>query len=98
LATTADLPSITALIDASVRGLSAGIYTPEEIDSGLKYVFGADTQLIADGTYFVIADGAEIVASGGWSRRRTLYGGDQHKSDADPLLDSRVDAARIRAF
>lgn len=98
LATSADLPSIAALIDASVRGLSAGIYTSEEIESGLKYVFGADTQLIADRTYFVIADGAEIVASGGWSRRRTLYGGDQHKSAADPLLDPAMDAARIRAF
>ena len=98
LATSADLPSIAALIDESVRGLSAGIYTPEEINSGLKYVFGADTQLIADRTYFVVGDGDEVVASGGWSRRRTLYGGDQHKSAADPLLDPNVDAARIRAF
>ena len=61
-------------------------------------MFGADTQLIADRTYFVVGDGAEVVASGGWSRRRTLYGGDQHKSAADPLLDPNVDAARIRAF
>jgi GNAT superfamily N-acetyltransferase len=86
------------LIDESVRGLSRGIYTNEEIESGLRYVFGADTQLIADGTYFVIEDGGEIVASGGWSRRRTLYGGDQHKLGPDPLLNPAVDAARIRAF
>ena len=98
LAETADLPSIAALIDASVRGLSAADNTPDEIEGGLRYVFGADTQLIADRTYFVIEDAGEIVASGGWSRRRTLYGGDQHKSGADPLLDPLVDAARIRAF
>ena len=98
LATSTDLPSIGALIEESVRGLSAGIYTPEQIESGLAYVFGADTQLIADGTYYVIEDGSQIVASGGWSRRRTLYGGDQHKSGADPLLDPTVDAARIRAY
>jgi GNAT superfamily N-acetyltransferase len=98
LATSADLPSIGALIDESVRRLSEGIYTPEQIESGLAYVFGADTQLIADRTYFVIEDEHAIVASGGWSRRRTLYGGDRHKSGADPLLDPTVDAARIRAY
>ena len=98
LATDADLPAIATLIDASVRGLSVGIYSREQIDSGLRFVFGADTQLIADRTYFVIEEDGEIVASGGWSRRRTLYGGDRHKSGADPLLDPRVDAARIRAF
>jgi len=98
LATDADLPAIATLIDASVRGLSVGIYSREQIDSGLRFVFGADTQLIADRTYFLIEDDGEIVASGGWSRRRTLYGGDRHKSGPDPLLDPRVDAARIRAF
>jgi GNAT superfamily N-acetyltransferase len=98
LATNADLPAIRTLIEASVRGLSTGIYTPEQIESGLTYVFGADTQLIADATYYVIEERGQIAASGGWSRRRTLYGGDQHKSAADPLLDARTDAARIRAF
>ncbi len=39
-----------------------------------------------------------MVAAGGWSRRRTLYGGDQMKTEADPLLDPVTDAARIRAF
>jgi GNAT superfamily N-acetyltransferase len=30
--------------------------------------------------------------------RSTLYGGDQHKDDIDPLLNPATDAARIRAF
>ncbi len=98
LATAGDIPAIRALIDASVRGLSKGIYTDAEIDESLVSVFGVDSQLLADGTYFVIECEGEIAASGGWSRRSTLYGGDQVKKAVDPLLDPAVDAARIRAF
>jgi GNAT superfamily N-acetyltransferase len=98
LATADDVPEIRRLIDASVRGLSPGYYTPEQIDSALRFVFGVDTQLIADATYYVVDTGGQIAAAGGWSKRRTLYGGDQFKAEADPLLDPAADAARIRAF
>jgi GNAT superfamily N-acetyltransferase len=102
LATDADLPALRELIAASVRGLSAGYYTPQQAESALVHVFGPDTQLIADGTYYVIdaedAGQRTLVAAGGWSRRRTLYGGDQTKSGADPLLDPAAEPARIRAF
>lgn len=99
LATLADVPQLRKLIEQSVRGLSVGYYTPAQIESALRYVFGPDTQLIADETYFVIEDGAgELAAAGGWSRRRTLYGGDQMKVEADPLLEPATGAARIRAF
>jgi GNAT superfamily N-acetyltransferase len=57
-----------------------------------------DTQLIEDQTYFLIEAEGEIVACGGWSKRATLFGGDQAKTGADPLLDPSVDPARIRAF
>jgi GNAT superfamily N-acetyltransferase len=79
--------------------LSVGYYTAEQAESALVHVFGPDTQLIADGTYYVAeaADGT-LVASGGWSHRRTLFGGDQTKSGADPLLDPATEPARIRAF
>jgi GNAT superfamily N-acetyltransferase len=95
-----DVPAIVKLIDASVRGLSVNYYSGAQIDQALLHVFGPDTQLIADRTYFVIESPTDdIAASGGWSKRRTLYGGDQHKgTGADPLLDPIVDAARIRAF
>lgn len=100
-ATPDDLPALRALIDASVRGLSGGYYTPAQIESALRYVFGPDTQLIADGTYYVV-DAAEgdgrLAAAGGWSARRTLYGGDQTKGADDPRLDPAVDSARVRAF
>jgi len=97
-ATPADIPAITALIEASVRGLSQMHYSPEEIEESLASVFGVDSQLIADGTYFVIECDGALAASGGWGRRYTLYGGDRAKREADPLLDPATDAARIRAF
>ena len=97
-ATIADLPALHALIDASVRALSAGFYTPAQVESALRHLFGPDTQLIADGTYHVVEAGGAVAAAGGWSRRRTLYGGDQAKHGSDTLLDPAVDAARIRAF
>jgi GNAT superfamily N-acetyltransferase len=102
LARSDDAPSLEALIDASVRALGQGFYTPAEIDAGLRHVFGVDTQLIVDGTYYVIEHGGvpgnSPVACGGWSGRRTLFGGDQYKSGADAILDPAVDPARIRAF
>ena len=99
LATRADVPRLRELIPASVRSLSAGYYSPAQIDRAIQRIFGVDTQLIEDGTYFVAEAGGDIVGAGGWSRRRTLFGGDQHKgSGPDERLDPEVDAARIRAF
>lgn len=97
-ATAADVPALSALIDASVRGLSAAHYTPAQIESALRHVFGVDTQLVRDGTYYLVEADGSPVACGGWSRRRTLYGGDQHKSVDDPPLDPSTEPARIRAF
>lgn len=97
-ATTADLPALHALIDASVRELSRGFYSEAQVESALRFVFGPDTQLIADGTYYVVPAPAGLAAAGGWSRRRTLYGGDKMKRAEDPLLDPRTEPARIRAF
>ena len=99
LATPADIPALRDLIEQSARAVSVGYYTCTQVESALRYVFGPDTQLIADRTYYVIEGPAgELVAAGGWSRRRTLYGGDQMKGAEDPLLDPATDAARIRAF
>ncbi len=86
------------MIQESVRVLSVGYYTNAEIASGMRYVFGVDTQLVADGTYFLIEGPTGLVASGGWSGRATLYGGDQHKTAPDLMLDPAKEPARIRAF
>lgn len=97
-ATGADVDALRALIPRSARALSAGYYTAAEAESAIRHVFGVDTQLVADGTYLVAELDGALAGCGGWSRRRTLYGGDQHKAAADPLLDPATDAARIRAF
>ena len=110
----ADISVLRALIDASVRGLQAQDYTPAQIESALATVYGVDTQLIADGTYFVAeavesvgaaapavqesTTDATIVGCGGWSKRKTLYGGDQWTGREAALLDPQQDAAKIRAF
>jgi len=98
LATPADLPALLELIPRSVRGLSRAYYSDAQIEGAIEHVFGPDTQLIADGTYFVVEAGSALVGCGGWSRRRTLYGGDQMKGEADPLVDPALEPARIRAF
>jgi GNAT superfamily N-acetyltransferase len=98
LATFEDVPMLQQLIELSVRGLSEGYYTPAQVESAIKYIFGVDSQLLIDGTYYLIESEDSIVACGGWSRRNTLYGGDQHKEEEDPLLNPAIDAARIRAF
>jgi GNAT superfamily N-acetyltransferase len=68
------------------------------VDAALLHVFGVDTQLIADGTYYVVEEGKDLAAAGGWSRRRTLFGGDQMKQTEDLMLDAASEPARIRAF
>jgi N-acetylglutamate synthase-like GNAT family acetyltransferase len=97
-ATTRDIPEIKILIPESVRALSAGYYTPQQMESAIKHIFGVDTQLIEDGTYYVADAGGVIAGCGGWSKRSTLFGGDQMKGNVDNLLDPTRDAARIRAF
>ncbi len=97
-----DIPRLRDVIEASVRGLQAGDYSPAQIEGALQSVYGVDSQLIADGTYFVAeiseGQGMQIVACGGWSKRKTLYGGDQYAAREDSLLDPARDAAKIRAF
>src|SRR5262249_40587572 len=115
LAVAADIPALRELIEASVRGLQAGDYSQPQMDAALRTVFGVDSRLIADGTYFVAealarqsdspagarerGHAAAIMAGcGGWSKRKTLYGGDRWRERQDDLLDPGHDAAKIRAF
>jgi GNAT superfamily N-acetyltransferase len=93
-----DVASIERLIERSVRALSVGHYSPRQTDSALRFMFGVDTRLVEQGTYFVVEAADEIVAAGGWSAWRTLYGGDRFKDGDDEPLEPGRDAARIRAF
>lgn len=99
LAAMDDVPALQELIEVSVRSLSLPYYSAREIDSALEHVFGVDRQLIRDATYFVAEIDGQLVGCGGWSRRRTLFGGDQAQSvRVDELLNPKTDAARVRAF
>jgi GNAT superfamily N-acetyltransferase len=95
-----DVPAIRGLIDSSVRGLQTGDYSAAQIEGALATVFTVDSRLIADGTYFVAFDEAgELAGCGGWSFRKTLYGGDHQIEEIVPeRLDPAVDAAKVRAI
>jgi len=103
-ATPADVTTLRGLIDVSVRQLQAADYSPAQMEGALESVVGVDSQLIADETYLV-AEAREgpacdwaIVGCGGWSKRKTLFGGDAWRGREDALLDPARDAAKIRAF
>ncbi len=98
LARAADIPALHALIAASVEVLQARDYSDAQRAAALSTVFGVDTQLIADGTYFVVEARDTLVGCGGWSFRRTLHGSDHGAHRDDTQLDPARDAARIRAF
>lgn len=102
LATLADVSALTKLIELSVRGLQAHDYSAIQIELALKHVYGVDTQLIADGTYFaaeaIRGHTRLLVGCGGWSKRKTLFGGDAWNAREDSLLNPHRDAAKIRAF
>lgn len=98
LATMDDVPALEALISLSVRVLQAQHYSAAQMDAALGPVFGVDRQLIADGTYFAVEQPDGIVACGGWSRRRAVFGGDRARPGEDAALDPTSDPARIRAF
>jgi len=99
VATAADEPDLRELIARSIRELGADDYTPEQIEAALSGAFGVDSSLIRDGTYFIVVTGrGEIAGCGGWSKRRTLFGGNARAGRDDAWLDPRTDAAKIRAF
>jgi GNAT superfamily N-acetyltransferase len=97
LATMADVPSLSVVMDAAIAQLQRDVLTPEQIRSS-RAIMGLDTQLVQDGTYFVVESDGEVAGCGGWSRRATLYGSDRTPGRDPELLDPRVDAARVRAM
>lgn len=97
-ATLSDRAAITQLIKDSARILSREDYTDEQIEGAIAMVFGVDTNLILDETYFVADYHGELVGCGGWSKRKTLFGGDQYATRDAGYLDPKTEPAKIRAF
>lgn len=97
LATHSDLDALRTLMDAAISELQKPFLDERQIASS-RAIMGLDTQLIDDGTYFVVEVDGELAGCGGWSRRATLYGGDESPGRSPDLLDPSRDAARIRAM
>ena len=97
LATRDDVPVLSSLMKTAIRELQRGFLSPEQIEASFD-VMGLDTQLIDDGTYFVVEEEGAIAGCGGWSRRATLFGGDHSAGRSTALLDPAKDAARVRAM
>jgi GNAT superfamily N-acetyltransferase len=93
----ADVPALEELMDAAISELQRGFLDDAQIQSS-RAIMGIDTQLIEDGTYFVVEIDGELAGCGGWSRRATLYGSDHTPGRSGRLLDPSVDAARVRAM
>jgi GNAT superfamily N-acetyltransferase len=102
LAEPGDIARLDEMIRDSARALGEGFYSAAETEAAIAHVFGVDSELVADGTYLVIEsageNGGELAGCGGWSRRKTLFGGDNFAGRESGLLDPATDAAKIRAF
>lgn len=97
LATRDDVPALTALMEAAIAGLQKPFLDDAQIAAS-RAIMGLDTQLIDDGTYFLVEHDGALAGCGGWSRRATLYGGDRSPGRDAALLDPAKDAARVRAM
>ena len=97
LAVLDDVPALTAVMDQAIEELQRAFLDDAQIESS-RAIMGIDTQLIDDGTYFVVEAGSAVAGCGGWSRRATLYGSDETPGRDSKLLDPSVDPARVRAM
>jgi GNAT superfamily N-acetyltransferase len=97
LAETADLPALKSLMNLAIGELLKPFLPPEGVAASFE-IMGLDSQLIADGTYFLVEDDGVLAGCGGWSRRATLFGGDHSAGRDARLLDPATEPARVRAM
>lgn len=97
LATHNDIDDIKSLMSLSMQALLPAVLSPEQVARSHASM-GLDTQLLDDETYFLIYEGHVLVGCGGWSRRRTLYGGNHTEGRDANLADPKTEAAKIRAM
>ena len=98
VATLDDEAAVDALMKESAAVLFPRFYEERQAASAVRFVAQVDPLLLADGTYFVLESGHEIVACGGWSRRDRLYTGSGDSDDDARALDPATEPARVRAM
>ncbi len=84
-------------MNASIAELLKPVLSPGEVAASFS-IMGLDSQLITDGTYFLVERDGVLAGSGGWSKRATPFGGDHSPGRDARLLDPAIDAARVRAM
>lgn len=96
-ATVTDLAVLREIMTAAIAE-NLKPFLPVQLIRASERVMGLDTTLVEDGTYWIVHADDEPAGCGGWSRRKTLYGGDHTEGRNTAQLDPAVDAARIRAM
>jgi GNAT superfamily N-acetyltransferase len=97
LAVPDDMPALQRLMTAAIRELLPQFLSHEKVEASFA-VMGVDSQLIEDGTYFILEDNGVIAGCGGWSRRATLFGHNHTAGRDSRLLDPAREPARVRAM
>lgn len=96
-ATREDIPAIEALMAASMAVLLPKFLDAKQVERSSE-TMGVDTLLVDDGTYFLVYIDNALAGCGGWSRRKTLYGGNHTTGRDDELADPATEPAKIRAM
>jgi len=97
MACKADAPRLEPLVQRAVSELLAPFLSTAQVQAS-REIMGLDTQLIADGTYFIAEIDGELAGCGGWSRRATHFGGDHSPGRDARALDPIKESARVRAM
>ena len=93
-----DIDGLHRVMRRAIAHLQSGFLSPEQVAAS-HHVMGLDTQLLVDGTYYLIECDGRIAGCGGWSYRETLYGGDDSVVARAPArVDPATGAAKIRAM
>ena len=97
LANSEDIPAIKRLMEQSIKRLLSSYVNQEELEASFESM-GLDDQLILDQTYFLIDFEGILVGCGGWSNRKTLFGGNHTPNRSNDFLNPNNDSAKIRAM
>jgi GNAT superfamily N-acetyltransferase len=92
-----DMSALTMLMNAAIADLLPQFLSPAEVQASFA-IMGLDSQLIEDGTYFIVELDGQLAGCGGWSRRATLFGGNHTEGRDARLLDPKTEPARVRAM